>query len=114
MGAAAANSTAPKSGTWKITRADHSPLTRRGNRCESSRGALARPATRCDMDVDRLQFLIRRFRQIAPESLKFGDPALRRNLQCWLNDDVNPVLEGYLRRPRFRDLAAWPLRTLRP
>src|SRR5579859_3299980 len=63
--------------------------------------------------MERLDFLVRRFRQILPEPLTGENSAARRKIKCWLMDDVRPVLEDYLKRPRFRDLAAWPVRTLR-
>lgn len=64
--------------------------------------------------MDRLEFLVRRFRQIVPQPLTDWDPVRARLLQCWLRDDVGPVLHEYAKRPRFRLQAAWPIRTLRP
>lgn len=63
--------------------------------------------------MERLDFLVRRFRQILPEPLIRENSVARRRIRCWLTDDVRPVLEEYLKRPRFQDLAAWPVRTLR-
>jgi hypothetical protein len=64
--------------------------------------------------MDRLDFLVRRFRQIVPHPLTGWDPVRGRQLRCWLREDVGPVLEDLVRRPRFRAQAAWPVRTLRP
>jgi hypothetical protein len=64
--------------------------------------------------MDRLDFLVRRFRQIVPHPLSDWDPARGQLLRCWLNDDVSPVLEDLTKRPRFRAQAAWPVQTLRP
>src|SRR5438128_11134309 len=64
--------------------------------------------------MDRLEFLIRRFRQIVPQPLTGWDPVRSRRLRCWLKDDVGPVLDNFIKRPRFRALAAWPVQTLRP
>jgi hypothetical protein len=63
---------------------------------------------------DRLDFLLRRFRQLVPEPLTGPSPVVVRQLGCWLRDDVAPVLAGYVRRQRFRDQAAWPVRQLAP
>lgn len=62
------------------------------------------------MDLD---FLVRRFRQIAPKPATTWDDYRNRQLHTWLRDDVAPVLESLTRRPRFRTQATWPLRTLR-
>ena len=64
--------------------------------------------------MDRLDFLVRRFRQIVPQPLTGWDPVRGRQLRCWLGEDVRPVLEDLIRRPRFRAQAAWPVQTLRP
>jgi hypothetical protein len=63
--------------------------------------------------MDRLEFAVRRYRQIMPQPvttwLAFPADALRR----WLVDDVCPVLEDYVRRPAFRAQATWPIQRLR-
>src|SRR6516164_10798808 len=64
--------------------------------------------------MDRLDFLVRRFRQIVPQPLTGWDPVRGRQLRCWLGEHVRPVLEDLIRRPRFRAQAAWPVQTLRP
>jgi hypothetical protein len=65
------------------------------------------------VDKDQLDYLVRRFRQIAPQPLTGWDRVRCRELGCWLRDDVSPVMESFLMRPRFQAQAAWPLQTLR-
>src|SRR5271168_26864 len=64
--------------------------------------------------MDRLEFLVRRFRQLLPQPLQPDDAVQARSLRCWLQDDVGPVLQEYVQRPRFRAQARWPLLALGP
>ena len=62
--------------------------------------------------MQRLEFLMRRFRQLVPQPLRRLDQVQARSVRCWLVDDVGPVLEDFVQRPRFRVQATWPLQTL--
>jgi len=64
--------------------------------------------------MDRIEWAERRYRQIvrAPDAEWLEVPV--RNLEVWLKDTVAPLVGEYVRRPRFQELAAWPLRTLSP
>jgi hypothetical protein len=64
--------------------------------------------------MDRVEFALRRYRQIMPEPVGTWMEFPARQVQIWLTDDVCPVVEDYCKRPAFRDQATWPLRVLVP
>lgn len=63
--------------------------------------------------MDRIDLAERRFHQIVPDPTPTLTPAKKRQLVTWLQDDVVPVVAEHIGRPKFRDRAAWPVRTFR-
>ena len=64
-----------------------------------------------DRKVDRLELALRRYQQILPQPKKHARMPLR-DLNVWLTEDVNAVLEDYTSRPAFREHASWSIREL--
>ncbi|QDU21814.1 hypothetical protein [Urbifossiella limnaea] len=64
--------------------------------------------------MDRIEWAERSYRQIVPAPDAGWAEVPVRRLEVWLRDAVAPLVAEYVRRTRFQDLAAWPLRALRP
>jgi hypothetical protein len=64
--------------------------------------------------MDQLQFAIRQYQELYPERPRNLYKDLRDDpkFRTWLDEDVLPVLDSYSRRPRFREYASWPIRSL--
>lgn len=62
--------------------------------------------------MDRLEFAIRRYQQIVPHPVGAWEDFPIGRIKVWLTDDVCPIVEGYCKRPAFKDQATWPLRNL--
>lgn len=64
--------------------------------------------------MDRIEWAERGYQQIVRTPVAAWDEVPVRNLEVWLRDAVAPLVAEYIRRPRFQEFAAWPLRALRP
>jgi hypothetical protein len=64
--------------------------------------------------MNRLDFALRRYEQILPKPVTLWADIPLRDLGIWLAEDVSSVLDEYARRPAFREMASWAIRTLRP
>ena len=63
--------------------------------------------------MDRIESAVRRYKQLLPDAVEHISGSKLRQLQVWLAEDVCLAIEPYIARPRFRDHAAWPVRSLR-
>lgn len=61
--------------------------------------------------MDKIEFAERRYKQILPNPAKYVLDL--RRLKIWLVDDVCPVIEEFVRRPKFRDYATWSIVVLK-
>ena len=61
--------------------------------------------------MNRLELALRRYQQILPQPVDHIRLPLR-DLNVWLTEDVNAVLDENTRRPTFRKHASWPIRAL--
>jgi hypothetical protein len=59
-----------------------------------------------------LEFVQRRYHQLIPQPVWAWQDFPLRPFQAWLTDDVCPLMEGYCKRPTFKDQATWPIRGL--
>ena len=64
--------------------------------------------------MSSLSFLRRRYEQIMSRPSPRWHDVPERQIRAWLTDDVCPFLHEFVRRPAFREQAAWPLRALAP
>jgi len=62
---------------------------------------------------DRIDFAMRRFRQIVPEPIRDRHEMPVRELGVWLRDDVAPLVGEYVGRRAFQNAALWSLRAFR-
>jgi len=64
--------------------------------------------------MDRREFAIRQYAELAPKRTVPWTKHSLRQLRHWLEDDVCAAAQPYLSRPAFQEQAAWSLRSLAP
>lgn len=64
--------------------------------------------------MDRIDFALRRYRQLVPQAVALHLDLPVSQLERWLTEDVAGLVGEYAHRPLFREAAAWSIRALRP
>ncbi len=63
--------------------------------------------------MDRIELAERAYRQIMPQPISSWHEMPVRKLVVWLQDVVAPLVGEYVTRPKFRNVADWPIRNFR-